>query len=443
VSFPRLVAHKPSQVQDGIRARSVVLGCLGLLAGLLFCLRGPLRALTDSSDFARIYAFARAWLLASSPYDAPQVYAAYISGHGQAGLISFEPRELCAVYPPTTFPLLVPLTLLGWPAAKLAFLVASLTGFILGIAVLFRLYGTTVTRDRLLTCVALTLAFGPTHTALAKGQPAVLVFALLSFALFAVYQERYTGAALAASAATALKPQLVLPVLLYCIFRAPRRSWLVFVAAFILISIVAVLRLGPPSGWLDQWLSNIRIASTPGGILDPGPTNPASYQLIDAGVLLGFILPHRGATVVAVGLGIVLCGLSIVALRLPRRDLDPVILWLLVAADLALLYHRYYDALLLLLPFIALMLQPEGLRTHERWVAGICLLLLAVPIAPIVNSFGGTYPALKEAAWFSYGALRVQNLAVTVLMVPPLSALLRAWWEGRQQRARNVCNAKS
>ena len=114
----------------------------------------------------------------------------------------------------------------------------------------------------------------------------------------------------------------------------------------------AVLRMtlaGVP--WIDSWLANLTSLSGPGGVNDPGELNPERYSLIN----LQYPLQSLGFSTDAANLiTFTLVGAAALAMLSVIRGRDPAqeLLALSTVAVLGLLvaYHRYYDAVILVLP---------------------------------------------------------------------------------------------
>jgi hypothetical protein len=103
--------------------------------------------------------------------------------------------------------------------------------------------------------------------------------------------------------------------------------------------------------WLASWTANLAALSGPGGINDPSPLNPERYSLINLQYLLGtFGIMGIAADLITYAL----VGAAALALVLLVRDQDRhrelLILSGVAVLGLLVTYHRYYDAVLLVLP---------------------------------------------------------------------------------------------
>src|SRR5437879_9573856 len=88
------------------KSRVFVLGALLICSCIYFFVRGPVRGVHNSSDFAVFYAASRAWLVGENPYEAATLRAIFRDASG-------EDKQLTeSLNPPVTFPILVPFAVL-------------------------------------------------------------------------------------------------------------------------------------------------------------------------------------------------------------------------------------------------------------------------------------------------------------------------------------------
>ena len=208
---------------------------------------------------------------------------------------------------------------------------------------------------------------------MAIGQVAILTTAAIVAALLLERSGRPVWAGIFYGLAIVLKVQIGLPFLVYL---AWRRRWATAAVAALValtVTLVSVIRMAMSGvAWLPAWMDNLGLLSAPGGLNDAGPLNEDRYSLVNLQYLLGSVglsgLAADAITLVAVGV----VALAIVML-VGRRELDRDLLVLSGVAVLTLLvtYHRYYDAVLLVLPIAwgIVMLR-------RRPVAGIAVLVL-------------------------------------------------------------------
>src|SRR5688500_7636226 len=262
------------------------------VAGLLFIAiaqfawRGPIsvRGHWNLCDFASPWASSRLWLTGQNPYANERLWDTWITSRG-----AFETDHdfWLALMPPAAYATLAPLAALPAGAAALAWLLVSA-------ASVFTILACTLSlariRPRSLTAwlfVAAALASAPIQTVVAVGQLSLPVVALAILALWLARGGRDVLAGLALGLATAVKPQLVAPLLLYYLFFARWRILLPAVLVVICLNLVAIAPMqwrGTP--WRADWARNVHVASAPGGPNDPTATGPWRNQMIDLRVWL-------------------------------------------------------------------------------------------------------------------------------------------------------------
>ena len=415
-------ANDASQIARSLRVvRAVALGALLVALGY-FAWRGVWRGLAESHDLVVGYAAARAWLAGLDPYHVATLKDQLLQGGGgelATGALLDTYRN---VYFPTTLPAYVPLGVLPWAAAKSIALVINV-GMVLGIVVgLVHLLGWRRTEPRALFLAAFVLALAPLHRTVSSGQSPVVAVGALVAAMVLTRSGRPVVAGLLYGLATVLKVQLGLPFLAYLVWR---RRWTSLVPALILLaalSAVSIARMElAETSWLSSWLANLASLSGPGGLNDPSPLNLERYTLINLEYPLSTLMPGGvAATLVTYALvgaaGLVL--IWIVRDREPRQELLAVatiaVLALLVA------YHRYYDAVLLVLP-IAWAISSLG---TARWIQGAGVLLLSadflIPAQTALHELqqGGALPAGLTDAWWWDTVVLAQHAWALALMVP-------------------------
>ncbi len=337
LGYPALVVRASQQIPWTKHC-----GACGI--AVYWLVRGPLGALSDSSDLLTVYAAARCWLLGLNPYDIGDLVA---SARASGAVVNGLPvtadffQRTPSVYLPPALALLSPVARLDWAQAKVAFLVLSLAavlGLLLAVARLSSRLG--------LATGLFLLAFAPLQTALVKGQPTVLVCALIGASLATA---RPVLGGLALGVACCLKPQLGLGFLLLALCLGERKKLVVAVLTGLVLGLASITRL--TAGASGALLRNLDAISSASGINSGSPLNPLRYQLLNVDTLLPQAL--YGSVAVAL-LYVAIAGVSLWALRASgeRR----LLIGLVAVATLLIGYHRVYDAMLLWLGIPALLL---------------------------------------------------------------------------------------
>jgi len=316
-----------------------------------FMVRGPLRAvarLPAFNDFAEPYAGSRAWIFGLDPYD--PITARYLwqraGGDAQAG-------ELLAMYPPSSFLVLAPFAALSWPAAMQAWTYTTVALFLLACRGLLQLAGLPWPGRRSAAFLVLAVGLAPIQTGIANGNISVAATMLSILGVWAASRGHNLGAAVFLAAGCALKPQLGIWFLVYYLVR---RRWAVAVPALTLVSVCALLavaRLWPAwPMWMQSYMSNYHHWFAVGSIHDFSTENPSWFQLLNLQGLFYVLYKSRVTANVAAWLAFA-AGFGVWLYSNRRnRDQHSELLSLSGVVIIALfpVYHRFYDAGLLLLP---------------------------------------------------------------------------------------------
>lgn len=345
-----------------------------LIAVAVFSLRGPLRAPVNSFDFTGPYIATKAWLLGVSPFGLS------INPEAVRGLDSALSNVTPAAYPPSSYAVFSPLAALPWEQAKFGWLIVNLIAFGLSLYFLIDL-ANIKERQSVLLFLAYSLAFNPVHTAFSLGQPAILVFFLGIVCLWLSSKNRFALSGLTLGIALAVKPQLFGLVGVYFLLT---KRWSVLVHSGLWLSVlfaIGVFRLDSVSGdWLGRWQQEI------GGM---GGVNITYEDLGRMGRLylnvlfLGFIDNARIATMLSFLLIGALTAVSAWSFSMKKDNrlsaYDLTFISLLLVAGLLVVYHNYYDAMLLLLPVSLAFGKLDGCAFPSR----LLLVLVAPFLMPI------------------------------------------------------------
>lgn len=401
--------------------------CWALLAAAMtaFVVRGPMRALVTghmSNDLAPSYAATKAWLRGLDPYDR-EVLRDMLRAEGRELDADNEPIVSTSLYPPPTFVALAPLSMLSWPAARLAFLVVNLTLFAFHLGALLRLSRTSPRENAGLLLLAGVFALAPYHTGIATGQLAIPSATLLIIALGRVEAGAAVASGVALALAVLLKPQLSAPFLAYYLLR---KNWRPALVATIICAAASVASIGwlqlHGVDWWGGWIRNTRLEWNGLGIDTRGPV---AFHMVDARLVLTMlgIYPPEVPT-------LALVGLTAVPLYLwGRKNIQESLLVLAALAVWMLLvtYHRFYDAAILSLPFAwavsALQLRDEGIAKAVLACCAVFLVPGQVILARLPEFF--SQPEWVRAITSSSLALTHQAWTLTLLLVLLLARLRR------------------
>lgn len=404
-------------------------------------MRGPLRFVRyrDFNDFISPYIQSKAWTKGIDPYSPgnlvrlwpPEAQRPEFLAQDLARGSLVLRRGIPTAYPLTTLLILAPFTILPWPVAHAVWLILNLVAFA-GMALsLARLIHLEWNQTRTYIFCAFLLALAPFHTGMGAGSIAIVVVAIAAVACLAAEggQDVLAGALLAI--AVALKPQIGLPFLLYFLLR---RRWRLSGTAIGMVALfagVAVLRstmAGAP--WLENYLNDNRILFSRGSLGDFSEADPIRFGLINLQVLLYVIVHDRAlANGLAFAVAIIagLCWLFLLRKGLANEQ-RLLALSALVVISLLPVYHRLYDASLLVFP---LSWSLAGLSEKIRFLGSItfCLILpFLVPGGTLLEQIqlkGYVGAAVRSAWWWNALVMPHQVWALVILTVVLLEAMRR------------------
>jgi hypothetical protein len=385
------------------RAVAVTVFALGCV---LMLYRGPVRALTrDSFDSVLVYAAARAWLSGGNPYEAEPVAAAWRSGGGPSAVdpMASRTREVL-VYPPTALAVLSPWAALPWAVAAPVWVVGNVA--LMGVVILGAagLAGLRRGSAAWWWMMAGGVWLAPFHTCITLGQTAILVTACVVGGLVARASGRRGLAGVLMGIGAAVKPQLAG---LFLVYEAGRLRGKVVVWGGVAVAVLTVIgigrmEVGGAGAWRASWVRNVREFAA-GGDGRPTADNPIRHHLVNLHYPLHELTDHRPLVTWAV-FGIVgaLCAVYAWvdwrARRVGREEVgseELVSLSMVAVATLLVVYHRFYDATVLVLPLaMAVGTMAAGVG-RSRWVPLVLMAPFfvnsAVALAEVVKR--GVIPA--------------------------------------------------
>ncbi len=375
--------------------------------------RGPYRSVSQQShqglawDFGLVYSLTRAWVIGANPYEMEGVSRAWLSSDGPRDADpSLRRSPGILVYPPTTLAVLAPLGALAWSIASKLWLIANVAAMGLALAAAARVAG--LRGIGLWGFLAAGVWLAPFATNMGVGQTAVVTLGLIGLGEWARFTGRHgpaeepltrgtwqskdhgqpeepvargtwvCGALL--GLATAIKPQMGL---LFVVYEAGRMRWKSAAgaaAAVGLAAVVGAVRLQTTTAnWWDYWRLNLHNFTV---MEDGNPTrsNPVTrHQVLNLHYPLHNFTDDRGLVQWLVyGIVGALCLAYFVVDWRRKREKgegrgELISLSMTGVVSLLVVYHRFYDAVLLVWPLaLAVRLIVDG---RQRW-AGLTLLAL-------------------------------------------------------------------
>jgi uncharacterized membrane protein (UPF0136 family) len=345
----------------------LVLGCLVfLLLGIALENAGP----TSLADFRALYYPARCLIEQGDPYNQSQVMRVYRAEGASRFLDSATNRQIATqnVYPPTAFPLSVPLALLPWGPAHILWIALTAGSFIFASFLIWNLSEIYApTPSGALLCFFL----ANSQLVIICGNVAGIVISLCVVAVWCFLRERFIGAGILCLAlGLAVKPHDAGLVWLFFLlagglYRKRALQTLLATVALSLPALVWVWLVSPH--WMQELHFNLQAFSAHGGINDPGLASTGGHgldMLISLQSAFSFFWDNPSFYNPATYL---VCAplLLVWAFVTVRARPSPKKFWLGLATIAALsmlpVYHRQIDAMLLILTVPAcVLLWAEG-----------------------------------------------------------------------------------
>jgi hypothetical protein len=419
------------------RTTQIVLWTFLLLACAEFIARGPVRLAQagEFNDFISPYTQAKAWLRGVDPYT-PETLAVLWPRQAQPfpfkrdlsdGSLVLK-RGIPTAYPPTALVLIAPISILPWPVADKLWSILSLFAFTVVVFSLLLVgeYKRDDWRSYLFLTIA--IAFAPFHSGLATGNLVIVVVGLCAGAVLSAARQRDSAAGILIGVAACLKPQIGLVFLFYFLLK---RRWRIVSCATILIAvsaITAVVRLAAShSPWMAVYLSDSRILFAKGSLGDFTESNRIRYGLVNLQLLTYIFLHDREwADAVALAVGGILVVIWLILMRRRTfKETSLLELGTLLVISLLPMYHRFYDASLLVFPLAWSVRAIIGVLRRFAGTALFLLLLFLAPLGTIlqqVQHANWSLP-LQDLWWWTHIVMPCQVWAILLLSIVCLSAM--------------------
>lgn len=374
---------KPNlQARAGLIAGAtlMVIGCL------IFAWRGPVHAVRHGGnyDFVLVYSASRAWIHGGNPYEPEAVSRAWATSGGPADRDPMLVRGAgTLVYPPPGLVVMAPVAALPWPLASWAWAALNTGLAAWALFSIARLAG--MTGALRLAYFGIGLCMMPLLTTAGTGQTALVVLASVAAGCCVQQRGRSTAAGILLGIGGAMKPQLGF---LFTVYQAGRQRWktaLISLAVVLLLSGIGMGRMqAAGADWWPSWRRNIAAFTTVDDG-NPSRTNSIRYQLINLSYPLHNFTDDREMvrlSVYAIA-GALCAAYFLVDLRRGRAKGEArgelISLSMVCAITLMAVYHRLYDAALLVIP---LTLAMRGIASGQKrhWITFALVLLYAAPL---------------------------------------------------------------
>jgi glycosyl transferase family 87 len=357
-----------------IKGIRVLLAVLVLMMLGDFVYRGFVPALTArKNDFSDPFIGAWLWRHGENPYDS--ALAETTSKQLVGSRLSIVP-----IYPPTTYLLAAPLSLLPWRSANLCWAALGLAGVGTIAWSLVHIGRFTAHDDKAWFITAIVFTFRPLHTALNVGNAAVVTTALCLLALYLAGRGHDMASGAILAIATCLKPHFGLWILAYYLVQRRWRVVATSVLVGVVLAVVAVARIPLTlPALVAGYRGNLHYWFGPGGENDFTTANPSRFPLVNLQTAL-YPFVHSAVAANALAYAIFILGAVIWVYAVLRGRLrsDALAISSLLALSFLSVYHRVNDAGILTLALCwGFKEGSEQLRQTRRLVVGLVLMLAA------------------------------------------------------------------
>jgi hypothetical protein len=403
------------------------------LAAIVFFVVGAGRAFVASNDLVPVYTGARCLLHGCNPYDTKQLEQQFFQGGGR-------PTELPSwqidvpVYPPSTFLVLSPLALLQFTRARFLWFLLNGCLFVTAAGLILSLCPGP---HRWLATALGSFILATSGILLVLGQPAAFAISLVIIGCYLFLRSRFLPlAAFLFTLSLAVKPQIGVLIVFYLLVQGIHRRYAgaaLTGALSVLLCASLILELHP--GWTSTLGANLSATLSPGGSADPRPANVQAVGDPNLQPLTSiFLTDARTFNAVAYAIFVIL--LAALILVILRTNADPELHFLALAAvsvlSLTPVYHRFYDARLLLLTIPAVLIVYQRRRLLGSIIA-VLTILAVISVQYRVQVF-----LLQHALWqpvvenklLLILLLRQQNLELLILFFLYLFAIRSTRFSG-------------
>ena len=358
------------RTKSGARRDGLMLLLLGSVVFVLLGLALESASHEPLVDFRVMYYPARCLVQHGDPYNEAQVLSLYRAMGGDSPSDSEKVRQIATryIYLPTAFCFTVPFALLPWGPAHILWLTLTLGGLIFASCLVWSL---AADYAPLAAGALVCLFLANSELLIISTNAAGIVVSLCAVAVWCFLRNRYVPAGILCLAlALAVKPQDSGLVWLYLLLaggvvRKRALQTLLVTAVLSLPAILWVSHAAP--GWAQEWQSNVAVLSARGGISDPGPTSLGGHGLANVISLQSALSVLRDDPRFYNPASYLVCAPLLLAWGFVtlRSRFTQAGAWLALAAVAGLtmlpVYHRQYDAKLLLLAIPAcILLWAEG-----------------------------------------------------------------------------------
>ena len=383
-----------------------------VLAVAEFCIRGPVRIAggTGWNDFLFPYIQAKTWARGQDPYSQRSLISdwppdvqrpPWVETDAANGLLELK-RGIPTPYPLSSLVVLSPFTLLPWSLAIALWIVISTGAAVLSPFALISVCGLAWSDLRAQIFLLAVFALTPLHTGLGTANPAMLAISLTIATFWAEHRGKPKLAGILLAVAVCLKPTVAGGLLLYYL---ARRKWRIASIACVIALAVAglgVLRLEWAGvHWVASYLENTRRIFAPGSLADFTRPDAIRFNMINAQVFFYGLLGNASlANRLAQLLGVVLLGFWAWLCYRQRSPSELLEISAVSVLSLISVYHRFYDAAVLIWPLAWSLLLVE--RRSTTILTSVLIAPFLVPGPAVLTELASTgrIPSFLVNGWW-------------------------------------------
>ena len=379
----------------------MLLFCVGISAVWSVVIRQDVHGKIRMTDLGALYLGARCAMRHIDPYD-PSAVLRELNAELQSTFLRHPaaPQNpvgfIYNIYLPVAFFLIVPFAILPWGIAQALWTLLTAAALALAASLLWDLGAKAA--PAIWICLA-GCALANCELVFAGGNVAPIAVAFSIIAVWCFMRNRYAWAGvLLLALGLALKPNDTGFIWLYFVIAGGtlRKRALQSFAVVAVLAVLAVIWVAPASPhWIGELHNNLATVSAKGSTSDPGPTGLTSRsagQIIDLQAAVSIFRDNpRFYNPISFSIAGLLILIWIFAAWKKRSSPGGAPLALAAIAVLSLLpvYHRPYDAKLLLFTIPACTMLWNGRKTI-RWIALVLtsagiLITSDIPLALLVN----------------------------------------------------------
>lgn len=367
-------------MKSKVKRVAILLICIVPITFWCFTIRDDFQGPIKLADFSTLYFGARCAIHRGDPYSRTVFFQELVKDHisfaAGAGVPEQELHDFSGcVYPPTALAFMLPFALLPWGIAQDLFI--CFTAASIAIAGLLAWDLASKSAPVLAGCMVCYLV-SSSMLVLLLGNPAGFVTGFCVIAAGCFLKKRCEAAGVVLLAlALVIKPHDAGFIWLYFLLAGGtgrKRAWQTLALVAVLAACAATWMAPLSPHWIQEASRNRAVTATRGTFNDPGPSGP-SYTTVFPDVSLQSLLsnidnnPHfYNPAGYLLGGGMILIWAAMVLGKGSRPEQTSLALAAISILSLLAVYHRSYDAklMLLMVPGFAAVWAAKGAR---RWIA--------------------------------------------------------------------------